>query len=169
MTNYFISKDEQHTGVMTSNVLISEVTRGSRFNMQLCLEHFLIYWQELYNEKEAKFFENQCRILFLMYLKPLLNGDGFSFIETASTDDHRMDLIVTYGKERFVLELKTWKGEQLYNDQGVFQLLGYMDKLNEEKGYLLTFDFRKKPEKFKPKWVSHGERQIFEARVYEAP
>jgi len=166
MTNYFISKDEQHTGIMTSNALISEITRGGRFNMQLCLERFLVYWQELYSEKEAKFLEKQCRMLFLIYLKPLLNGGGFSFIETASTDNRRMDLIVTYGKERFVLELKTWKGKA-YNDKGVNQLLGYMEKLNEEKGYLLTFDFRKKPEEFKPKWENHGERQIFEARVYE--
>jgi len=79
-----------------------------------------------------------------------------------------MDLIVTYGKERFVLELKTWKGK-VYNEQGVNQLLGYMEKLNEEKGYLLTFDFRKKTEEFKPQWVKHDERQIFEVRVYATP
>jgi len=100
-----------------------------------------------------------------MYLKPLLNGFGFAHIESEFTDDRRMDLVVTYGKQRFVLELKTWKGK-LYNDKSVKQLLGYMDKLNEEKGYLLTFDFRKQPETFKPQWRHEGKKEIFEVRVY---
>ena len=117
--------------------------------MQLCLERFQAHWRETYSEKNAQFLEKEYRMLFLMYLKPLLNGVGFYFIESAFTDDRRLDLVVTYGDVCFVLELKTWKGK-LYNEQGVEQLLGYMDKLKEKKGYLLTFDFRKNPEILKP-------------------
>jgi len=164
MTDYFISKDEEETGMMSSSGLIAEITRGGRFNMQLCLERFMLHWQELYSKKEAKFMEKQCRIIFLSYLKPIINGQGFYTIESALTDDRRMDLVVIVGKERFVLELKTWKGI-LYNEQGVEQLLGYMDKLNEEKGYLLTFDFRKKPEIVEPHWRDEGEKKVFEVRV----
>ena len=51
---------------------------------------------------------------------------------------------IIYGNDRFIMELKTFKGE-VYNEKGVGQLLGYMDNYSEEKGYLLTFDFRKKP------------------------
>jgi len=164
MTNYFISKDEEQTGVMSSGGLIAEITRGGRLNMQLCLERFLIHWKELYSEKEAKFMEKQSRLIFLTYLKPILNGTGFYFIEAALTDDRRMDLVVIYGKERFVLELKTWKG-QLYNEKGVTQLLGYMTKLNVDKGYLLTFDFRKQPELIDPRWKTEEDKEIFEVRV----
>jgi len=164
MTNYFIVKDEGRVDVACSGSWIPEITRGGRFNMQLCLERFVVHWQEIYNEKRTKFFEKECRILFLMYLRPLLNGFGFAHIESETTDDRRMDLVVTYGKERFVLELKIWRG-QLYNDKGMKQLLGYMDKLNEDKGYLVTFDFRKKPEKLEPQWTSHDEKKVFEVRV----
>ena len=164
MTNYFISKDEERLGMVSSGGLISEITRGGRFNMQLCLERFLIHWQEIYSEKETEFIEKQCRMIFLTYLKPILNGNGFYFIETALTDDRRMDLVVTYGNARFVLELKIWKG-RLYNEEGVEQLLRYMNKLGEDKGYLLTFDFRKKPELFDPRWRCEGEKEIFEVRV----
>jgi len=62
-----------------------------------------------------------------------------------------MDLVVIYNQQRFVLELKIWKGS-LHNEQGVEHLLGYMAKLNEDKGYLLTFDFRAKPEVLSPTW-----------------
>ena len=164
MMNYFIAKEEENQEVAIHGGYIAEITRGGRFNMPLCLERFMVHWQEIYSEKEVKFLERECRIIFLSYLKPILNGVGFSFIETAFTDARRMDLVVVYNKKRFVLELKIWKG-RLYNEQGVEQLLGYMEKLNEEKGYLLTFDFRKKAEEFEPKWISHGQRQIFEARV----
>ena len=164
MTQYFISKDEEKVGVMSNGGLINEITRNDQFNMQLCLERFAVHWQELYNEKDGRFMEKQCRMIFLTYLIPILNGRGFYFIESALTDNRRMDLVVTYGKERFVLELKTWKG-LLYNEKGVEQLLGYMNKLGEEKGYLLTFDFRKNPELIEPQWRNEGERSVFEVRV----
>jgi len=164
ITNYFISKDEERLEMVSSGGLIAEITQGGRFNMELCFERFRVHWQEMYNDKGVKFLEKQCRIIFLTYLKPLLNGNGFYFIETALTDDRRMDLIVTYGKERFVLELKIWKG-RLYNEKGVDQLLGYMNKLGEETGYLLTFDFRKNPESFEPQWRNEEEKEIFEVRV----
>ena len=164
MTSYFVSKDEERLEMVSSGGLIAEITRGEKFNMQLCLERFLIHWQEMYSEKDVKFIEKQCRIIFLTYLKPLLNGNGFYFIETTLTDDRRLDLVVTYGKERFVLELKTWKGK-LYNEKGVGQLLGYMNKLGEDKGYLLTFDFRKNPKPFEPQWRNEDEKEIFEVRV----
>jgi len=164
ITNYFISKDEERLEMVSSGGLIAEITKGGRFNMELCLERFRVHWQEMYSDKGVKFLEKQCRIIFLTYLKPFLNGNGFYFIETALTDDRRMDLIVTYGKERFVLELKIWKG-RLYNEKGVDQLLGYMNKLGEDKGYLLTFDFRKNPEPFEPQWGREEEKEIFEVRV----
>jgi len=164
MTNYFISKDEGRMDVPNHGRWMPEITRGGRFNMQLCLERFKVHWQEIYSAKGVKFLEKECRMLFLMYLNPLLNGIGLYHLESTLPDDRRMDLVVTYGDERFVLELKTWKGK-LYNEEGVEQLLGYMDKLGEEKGYLLTFDFRKNPENFEPKWVTHGKREIFEVRV----
>jgi len=164
MTDYFIINEEDEIEAFPTGGLIYEVTKNNTFNMQLCLERFQLFWQEMYSEKKRKYYEKECRILFLMYLRPLLNGIGFYHIESALTDDRRMDVVVTYGKELFILELKTWKG-QLYNRQGVEQLLGYMNKKNIDKGYLLTFDFRKNPEEFEPVWTNHDEKKIFEVRV----
>ena len=164
MTIYFISKDEANPGRIARSGLIPEVTRGGRFNMALCLEKFMIHWRELYDEKREAFYERECRLIFLTYLKPLLNGVGFYSIESSLTDDRRMDLVVIYNQERFVLELKTWKGE-VYRDDGVQQLVGYMDKLNATEGYLVTFDFRKTTSAQKAHWLHEGEKRIFEVQV----
>lgn len=165
MTNYFISKDESRLNVSVSGGLISEVTKNGRFNMALCLKRFKTHWEEMYSVKNDKFLENQCRMIFLTYLKPILNGRGFYFLESTLADDRRMDLVVIYNQEQFVIELKTWKGT-LYNEKGVGQLLGYMDKRSVSEGYLLTFDFRKQPEMMDAHWRDEGNgRRVFEVRV----
>ena len=164
ISNYFISKNEAQIKIPSNDGLINEITRNGSFNMELCLERFAIHWKELYSEKETKFMESHCRKIFLTYLKPILNGQGFYFIESALTDDRRMDLIVVFKRQRFVLELKIWKGT-LYNEAGVSQLLGYMGKLDEEKGYLLTFDFRQRPEIIESQWRVEGNKKVFEVRV----
>ena len=168
LNDYFISKGmlkSTHTSERFS--WYDDITRNGRFNMAMCLERFKVHWQELYTEKEGKFFENQCQMIFMTYLKPLLNGMGFYFIESETTDNRRMDLVVIYDQERFILELKVWKGE-IYHQKGVEQLIGYMDKHGEEKGYLLTFDFRKNPEPSVAEWTSRDGREIFEVRVVHA-
>ena len=43
--------------------------------------------------------------------------------------------------------------------------VGYMDKLNEDKGYLLTFDFRKQKNEKKADWIDIEGKQIFEAQI----
>jgi len=162
--NYFISKTENGSDQKVNGGVIYEITKNNTFNMPLCLERFKLHWAEISSGKDAKLLERECRLFFLTYLKPILNGVGFYFIESALTDDRRMDVVVIYNQQRFVLELKIWKGE-LYNEQGVEQLLGYMDKLDEETGYLLTFDFRKKPERIKPTWRKESGKKVFEVRV----
>ena len=51
---------------------------------------------------------------------------------------------------------------QLNNDQ----LIGYMEAKNAAKGYLVTFDLRKKRNREqKTEWVQVGGRRIFEVMV----
>jgi hypothetical protein len=165
MSNYFISKDESRLNLSVNGGLINEITANGRFNMVLCLERFKAHWEEIYSTKKDKFLEHECRLIFLTYLKPILNGRGFYFLESALADDRRMDLVVIYNQEQFVVELKTWKGS-LYNEKGVQQLLGYMDKRGVDEGYLLTFDFRKQPEITSPQWrEEENGRRVFEVQV----
>ncbi|MDR0948853.1 MAG: ATP-binding protein [Lachnospiraceae bacterium] len=135
---YFISIDEgaDHK----PNVLKYDIVKNGRFDMKRCLTKFAEYYEEIYTEKEATFLEKHCRLLFLTYLRPLINGEGFYHIESGFTDLRRMDLVIDYNKEQFVVELKIWDGERKHQD-AYQQLAGYLEKKNQKTGYLLTFNF----------------------------
>ena len=94
-----------------------------------------------------------------------MNGQEFYHIESQFTDLRRMDVVVDVGRDQFIIELKLWKGEAA-RDRAYEQLLGYMDSKKADKGYLLTFDFRKEKNKErKAEWVRVGDRLIFDVIV----
>jgi hypothetical protein len=115
----------------------------------------------MYSENDEKFLEKYCRMLFITYLKPLINGQGFYHIETQTRNVRRMDLVVDYGNEQFVVELKLWHGDKRHED-AYEQLCGYLDGKGLDTGYLLTFDFRKVGKETKAEWVEFGGKRIFD-------
>lgn len=76
-----------------------------------------------------------------------------------------MDIVVTYGGEEFIVELKIWHGAK-YRAKGLRQLESYMENRSAEKGYLVSFSFLKKQQETCG-WVSKEEtaKQIYEVVV----
>jgi hypothetical protein len=110
--------------------------------MELCLSRFAKHFRQVFGKDDAVFLERQGRLVFLSFLTPLINGEGFYYIESETTDARRMDLVVSYGGEEFVIELKIWRGEAAHR-AGYEQLANYLRSRGRKEGYLLTFDFRK--------------------------
>jgi hypothetical protein len=165
--NYFISKDETSRKIkrQTSCVLYRDVIQDGVFVMELCLRKFAEYYAEIYTENDAPFLEKHGRLLFLSYLRPLINGVGFYHIESQFTNLKRMDIVVDFGRDQYIVELKRWKGEA-GKEKAYEQLLGYMEMKNADKGYLLTFDFRKNANKEpKAEWVEVDGKRIFDVVV----
>lgn len=97
-------------------------------------------------------------------MSPILNGRGFAHIESQFTDERRMDVVVNYQDQQFIIELKVWGGNELHK-KAYDQLLGYMEKMSLNEGYLLTFDFRKNREQ-KQEWVEIKDtRKVFDVMV----
>lgn len=150
-------------------MLQHDIVTDGRFDMELCLRKFAQYYAEIFNEYDAKFIEREGRLLFLSYLRPLINGQGFYHIESQLTDYRRMDLVVDYGSEQFIIELKLWKGEAVH-EKAYEQLAGYLESKGMDTGYLLTFDFRKtrepeEPEAPRAEWVERTGKRIFDVMV----
>ena len=164
MYEYFLSKNFASTKQI-AKVLQQDIVEGGFFDMAHCLRKFKDHYAEIWNARDAEFIEREGRLLFLSYLKPLINGQGFYHIESEYTDLRRMDIVVDFGQEQFILELKMWRGEAAH-EKAYEQLLGYMDVKGALEGYLLTFDFRKDANK-QPyaKWVSFGGKRIFDVVV----
>ncbi len=167
ISNYFISKDSYKEKNITG-VLYEDVVNEGSFNMELCLRKFAEHYREMFNPNNADdvaFLERHGRMLFLSYIKPLINGKGFYHIESQFTDLRRMDIVVDFGKEQFIIELKLWKGN-IAHQNAYEQLLGYMQSKGADVGYLLAFDFRKDFNKEpKAEWVEIKNMRIFNVIV----
>jgi hypothetical protein len=162
--DYFISKDEE-AGRPTTGVLQYDVVRGGRFDMELCLRKFAEHYAEIFSGYDVEFLERHGRLLFLSYLKPLVNGQGFYHLESQFTDLRRMDIVVDFGRQQFIVELKVWRGEQ-YQSEAYQQLCEYLESKHTDEGYLLTFDFRKRGNKGnKTEWIEVNDKRIFDVIV----
>jgi len=78
-------------------------------------------------------------------MKPIINGIGFSFKEVQTSEEKRMDVIIIFRDEKFVVELKIWRGKE-YHKQGIGQLKGYMQREGIKEGYMLIMDKNKRKE-----------------------
>jgi hypothetical protein len=164
MTDYFIAKDLRNQKQITG-VLHTDVIKDGIFNMELCLRKFSDHYREIFNESDTEFLERHGRLLFLSYLRPLINGQGFYHIESQFTDLRRMDIVVDFGQQQFIIELKRWRGEQ-YREEAYKQLCGYLESKRADIGYLLTFDFRSEVNKVRnAEWVEVDGKQIFDVMV----
>lgn len=111
--------------------------------MRLVMEKFYEYFEEIFGSCDDKFIEQEGRRIFLMYLRPIINGSGNYYIEAQTRDRMRTDVIVDYKGQRFVIEMKLWRGNA-YNERGEKQLFEYLDFYKKDTGYLLSFNFNKK-------------------------
>ena len=162
--NYFISENEISGETTVKLPQKSEITANGRFNMELCLKKFAQHYAEIYKQKDAEFLERHGGLLFLTYLKPLINGHGFFHIET-QTGDFKIDIAVDYENEQFIIELKIWHGKKLH-EAAYKQLADYIKIKNADAGYLLTFDFRKESNKDKKaEWIEYNGKKIFDVIV----
>ena len=166
LTSFFASKDENAINKKrVAGIIYQDVIKDGKFDMATCLLKFAKHYREIYSPKEEEFFERHGRLLFMSFLTPLLNGQGFIHIETALTDLRRMDLVVDFEKEQFIVELKIWRGDAA-KDRAYEQLLGYMETKNASEGYLLTFDFRKnKTGEYRAEWVEVGGKKVFDVVI----
>ncbi len=118
---------------------------NGELNMHRIVERFAAHYHELYATQTERFLENQMRILFLCFLKPIINGAGNYYLETESFDKKKADIVVDYHGKRYLIELKIWHGEN-YEQSGREQLVGYLERYGLSEGWLLSFCFNKNKE-----------------------
>ena len=120
--NLFLSEE------LTSSVIYqtgerdkNQFVKNGILNMELVLEKFMIHFHDIYGKNTEKFVEENGRRVFLLYLKPIINGTGNYYIEAQTRNQSRTDVIVDYLGKQYVIELKIWRGNE-YNKRGEKQL-----------------------------------------------
>ena len=165
MASYFINEELLVKKKLVKNSIEEDVVSGEQFNIELFFEKFNTHYQKHYSQRDEDFIEREAAFLFLFFLQPYLNGKGSFHLESKPNfaTGKRMDIIISYGGEEFIIELKIWRGEKRQQD-AYQQLTDYVKKRDAQKGYLLTFDFRKKKE-VKQEWVEIHQTRILKVQV----
>jgi len=163
ITNYFATEREISESKLGMRTSVSSVVSENKLDMALLIEKFAKHYYEIYHHRDIDFLERECRLLFITFLRPFINGVGFYHLESETRDGERTDVIVDYNTEQFIVELKLWYGEASH-EKALEQLAGYLESKNKDTGYMLTFDFRKENNTGKPqaKWSEHKGKRIFD-------
>lgn len=162
--NYLVSKLENKYNKMEGyNFKASFIEDNGGLNIEKILLRFQAFMKEQYSSKDIEFVEYHGRLLFLAFIKPIINRIGFDFKEVQVSEEKRLDLVITYNNFKYIIEMKIWRGEK-YHEQGRAQLCDYLDIHGLSKGYLLIFNFNKNKEFKKEKVIING-KEILEAYV----
>jgi hypothetical protein len=132
-------------------------------NNALDMRKVLLKFQELmkieYSKKDSTFIERNGRLIFLAFLKPIINGKGYAFKEPEISEERRMDIAVSFFQYKYIIELKMWHGNVAHK-KGLVQLSDYLDRQNQSEGYLVIFD--KNVEKtWKKGWIRANGKKVF--------
>ena len=144
ITNYLIAKSETETFYSPVSTTQEPYIKNDG---RLDIEKLLLKFQEVIKEKYSnsdllksdEFLEKDLRLLFLVFIKPVINGLGFSFKEVEIGAEKRLDIIITFKDEKFIVELKLWYGQK-YHDEGKSRLKKYMHAESVHKGYMLIMN-----------------------------
>jgi hypothetical protein len=102
---------------------------------QFWREHSEI-WLERYEYKEAA-----PHLILMAFLQRVINGGG-QIIREMAAGTYRLDLCLMYEDKKYPIELKIRYGDK-YIDEGLKQLICYMDTLGSKEGWLAVFDRRR--------------------------
>lgn len=140
--DYMASSLETSGGLKFESVGTNYLTPDGTLDLKKVIRKFQAFMEEQYSRKDEAFIERNGRLLFLAFIKPIINGKGFDFKEVQISREKRLDVVITFNNIKYIIELKIWRGEA-YHRQGIQQLCDYLDLQTQTTGYLLIYDLRK--------------------------
>lgn len=150
-------KARESENISSYNFREKFLTSDNGLDFEKILLNYQRFMKEQYSNKDEKFIEHHGRLLFLAFIKPIINGIGFDFKEVQVSQEKRLDVVVTYNKHKYISELKIWHGEEYHKD-GIKQLCDYLNIHSMNKGYLVIYNFNKNKEyKYEKIYVENKE------------
>ncbi|BAH06866.1 hypothetical protein CKR_1815 [Clostridium kluyveri NBRC 12016] len=137
-----VIRNNEYAEISKYNYKSKFIKEDGSLDVKKVLIKFQEFMKHEYSRKRESFLEADGRLLFLAFISPIVNGTGFAFKEVQGGEEKRFDIVITYNKKMYILELKRWQGEE-YHKKGLVQLGEYLDQYSLHRGYLLIFDLRK--------------------------
>ena len=156
-----VIRKNSYTSMPHYNYKASFIKADGSLDVGKILLKFQAFMKHEYSEKRDSFLEADGRLVFLAFISPIINGAGFAFKEVTGGEEKRFDIVITFEKKMYILELKIWYGEE-YHKKGLKQLEEYLKQYGLMEGYLLVFDFRKERNKDRNiEDIQHNGKKIF--------
>jgi len=128
LMNYFISTSKTNALVRErSKCDASLYIRDGVLDFDKVIERFSVFMHETYHDKDSAFIEREARRLLLGYIKPIINGYGQYILEPQIRGGKKIDIIVQYKQEEYIIEVKIWRGEA-YERRAYDQIARYVKK-----------------------------------------
>jgi hypothetical protein len=161
--NHLVSINRKKLEVPSDEARSTLYVKTGSLDMRLVLERFASLMKAEHRAEYGRLIEKEWRLLFLIFLRPIINGTGTYAVEAETCSSTRMDLIVFYGNEEHIVELKIWHGQKK-EAEAYSQLAGYLDARGQRRGYLISFCNLKNPPK-RGEWIKYGDCMIYEEIV----
>lgn len=122
-------------------------TPEGRLDFPALLDAFLNWWREnadMLSRHLPLYPEAVAHLAFMAFVQSVINGGGRVHREYAAGRG-AMDLLIVYGPDRFVVEIKRVRPRDALasvREAATVQTLAYMDVLGEREGWVLLFDQR---------------------------
>ncbi len=139
IVNYMTSKLQTHRKILSAELATPYMLANNGLDMRRVLLKFQELMQIEYSKKDADFLERNGRLVFLAFLKPIINGKGYAFKEPEISEERRMDIAITFLQHQYVVELKVWRGKAAHT-RGLAQLKNYLDRQQLPEGFLVIFE-----------------------------
>jgi hypothetical protein len=160
IANYMASKLVTSLGLLHPHAATPYVRPGNALDMEQVLRSFQQYMRQEHSAKDRDFLERHGRLVFLAFLKPILNGKGHTFKEPQTSEERRLDVAVTFQQHKYIVELKIWRGPKAH-EEGLKQLADYLERQGLDEGYLVIFDPRAKEKSWAQEWIEVAGKKVF--------
>jgi hypothetical protein len=160
ISNYMASKLVTTSTLVRGQTASPYLLPGNALNLALLLSNFQAYMKEEYSSKDWSFLERHGRLVFLAFVKPILNSKGHTFKEPQISEEQRLDVALTFLERKYIVEMKIWRGPQAH-EEGLKQLSAYLDSQGLDEGYLVIFDPRTKEKSWAQQWIEMEGKRVF--------
>ncbi len=106
--NYMISKIETDADMTFYNYKDSFNTDEEYLDFERILDKFQLFIKEEYSDNDIEFLERNGSLVFLVFIKPIINGNEFDFKEVQTSQEKILDVVVTYLDSKYIIKLKIW-------------------------------------------------------------
>ena len=124
---------------------IPRYLKDGKIDMAFLMKDFQQYWREnseilddRYKKHYYEYNEYATHLVMQAFLQRVINGGG-QVIREMAFGMKRTDLCVLYNGQKYPVELKI-RQNMRGSAKGIEQLLGYMDKIGADTGWLVIFD-----------------------------